>query len=131
MKKILFILSAFLFLSCSSNDIRQQLTRIKVDEATIPSVLTLGETTNITIKYTLVNDCISFLDLFYEQQGNSRVIAVIALKDVASSCAQVITQREFTFPLTVTQKDDYIFKLWKGKDSNGLNIFEEVKVPVN
>jgi hypothetical protein len=30
-----------------------------------------------------------------------------------------------------SQEEDYIFKFWKGKDTNGENIFEEVIVPVN
>mgnify|MGYP003664315543 CR=1 FL=1 len=58
-------------------------------------------------------------------------MAVRALVVLDENCPEIITQKEHEIIVTATQKEDYVFKFYKGVDANGENIFEEVVVPVN
>ena len=119
-------------MACSpDNDNAFQLHLLTIDEATTPASLNSGGVDFITVKYTLPNPCYHFHSLYYEYQGTSRIVAVRALEDLSTTCTQVTVEEEFTFPLQVAQTEDYTFKFWKGKDSNGEDIFEEVIIPVN
>lgn len=132
MKKILFICSFLFLLSCSiDDDDNFHLHLLTIDEAVTPDVLEFGSVTPITVKYTLPGDCYSFYNLYYQYEGTSRIVAIRALEDLDATCTQATVEQEYTFPLQVVQTEDYVFKFWKGTDSNGDNIFEEVIIPVN
>lgn len=130
MKKVIFIFSLLLLMACSSED-EFQLHILTIDEAVTPTSLNAGDVDFITVKYTLPNPCYHFYNLYYEYEGTSRIVAIRALEDLSTTCSQVTVQEEYTFPVQVLQTEDYTFKFWKGKDSNGEDIFEEVVVPVN
>lgn len=132
MKKVIFIFSLFFLIACSPDDDNEfQLHLLTIDEAITPASLTSGTVDLITVKYTLPSPCYRFHSLYYQYDGTSRIVAVRALEYLGTACAQGTVEEEFTFPLQVAQTDDYTFKFWKGKDSNGEDIFEEVIVPVN
>lgn len=130
MKKVIFIFSLLFLVSCTADD-EFQLHLLTIDEAVTPASLTSGDVEFITVKYTLPSPCYSFYNLYYEYQGTSRIVAIRALEDLSTACAQTTVEAEYTFPLQVSQTEDYTFKFWKGKDSNGEDIFEEIVVPVN
>ncbi|MEQ6124510.1 hypothetical protein AAON49_09935 [Pseudotenacibaculum sp. MALMAid0570] len=132
MKKIILAFAFLSFVSCNidnTDDFQTHL--IAIDEAVTPSSLTFGTTVQITVKYTLPNGCYRFYELFYNPQGNTRTVAVRALQDLNAVCTQATIEEEYTFPLTVTQTQDYVFRFWKGTDNDGQDIFEEVIIPVN
>lgn len=136
MKKIILLACIVLLYSClnSDNDFSSfQYEFVKIDEAITPSSFTYGEIDSITVKYTFPNSCYSFYDLHYEKENNSRVVAITALVNIADStvCSQATIEKEYTFAVHVLQEEDYIFKFWKGKNSNGDNLFEEIVIPVN
>jgi hypothetical protein len=104
---------------------------LPIDEAIVPDSFIFGQKDTIAIKYTLKNSCYYFDNLYYEYQDSTRVVAVKAFVYLEDECAQIISQKEYKFVVNVTQQEDYVFKFWTGKDSNGENIFEEIIVPVN
>lgn len=69
--------------------------------------------------------------MYYEYQDTARIVAVRALLSLEDACTENIRQEEYKFVVNVTQQEDYLFKFWKGKDSNGEDTFEEIVVPVN
>ena len=135
MKKFaLLFLGVLLFYSCLNNDnnipnFAYEL--LPIDEAVTPANLTFGETDTIAITQTLPDSCYSFDRLFYETQDTTRIVAVIAYVDLESACTQATITEEYKFEVTATQREDYVFKFFKGTDSDGENIFEDVIVPVN
>ena len=133
LKKItLLCLSIVLFSSClDDNEPNFSFDLLPVDEFTVPTSFTFGEKDTIAIKYTLQNSCYYFNNLYYEYQDTTRVVAVRTMISLNDACGEVSSQKEYKFEVNVTQEEDYIFKFWKGKDSSGENIFEEVIVPVN
>ena len=133
MKKVtLLLLSTIVFYSCLNNDepsLAYEFLPITINET--PASFTFGETDTIKIKYTLPNGCYSFENLYYEYQDSTRVVAVTALVRLDAACTQALVEEEYAFPVTASQREDYIFKFWKGEDSDGEDIFEEVIIPVN
>lgn len=130
MKKVILIFSMLFLMACSAED-EFQLHILTIDEAVTPASFDAGDVGFITVTYTLPNPCYNFYNLYYEYQGTSRVVAIRALEDLSTTCSQVTVEKEYTFPVQVSQSEDYTFKFWKGKDANGEDIFEEVIVPVN
>jgi ABC-type uncharacterized transport system auxiliary subunit len=133
LKKITILCFVIVVLSSCSNDNEPSYTYefLTIDEAIVPASFKFGERDTIAIKYTLNNGCYSFDNLYYEYQDTARIVAVRALLSLEDVCTENIRQEEYKFVVNVTQKEDYLFKFWKGKDSNGESIFEEIVVPVN
>ncbi len=134
MKKNLLLLFGLLFFySCLNTDSRESYTTefLPVDEAITPASLTFGEIDTITVKYTLPNSCYVFDRIHYEYQDTARIVAVSSLYFLDKDCEEISTKGEYKFTIRTSQEEDYIFKFFKGRDSNGENIFEEVIVPVN
>jgi hypothetical protein len=133
LKKLTILsLALVLFGSCLKDDdpiFNYEL--LPVDEAILPASFTFGAQDTIAIKYTLKNSCYLFDNLYYEYQDTARIVAVNALVSLDVTCAEIISQKEYKFVVNVEQEEDYVFKFWKGTDSNGENIFEEFIVPVN
>lgn len=136
MKKfILLFTSILLFNSCLNDDnsdyINYGYELLPIDEYTVPDSFTYGEKDTIKVKYTLKNDCYVFDHMYYEYKDSTRIVAVKTLVDLDKTCNEIATQYEYDMVITAIQKEDYVFKFWKGEDNNGENIFEEVVVPVN
>ncbi len=120
--------------SCSLDDDRNlnlSLKTLPIKEAIVPDSFEFGESHEITVFYDLPDGCHSFRNLFYQHQGTSRIVAINSLLDDATNCTLAVIEKEFTFRVRATQQEDYTFKFWKGTDSNGDDIFDEVIVPVN
>lgn len=123
----------FLFVSCFTDDDTNnfKLETLPIKEAIVPDSFNFGSQHEITIKYDLPDGCHSFYDLFYQYQDTTRVVAVNSLVHQDLNCTEALIEEEYTFIVNVVQHEDYIFKFWKGTDSNDENIFEEIIVPVN
>jgi hypothetical protein len=133
-KSILLLIGLLVFYSClnNDNDIPNYTYRyLPIDSAITPASFTLGEIDTITVKYSLPNDCYSFDRIHYETKDTTRIVAVSASVLLEVDCAEKIIQEEKKFAVKASQEEDYVFKFYKGEDSNGENIFEEVIVPVN
>lgn len=134
MKKILLLLiSITLLSSClNSDDLpNYRYEFLKIDEATTPNSFTFGEKDTIKIKYTLLNSCYNFDNIYYEYQDSTRIVAVRSYVNLDNDCQEVTTQKEYDIIVNVAQEEDYIFKFYKGVDIDGESIFEEVIIPVN
>lgn len=134
MKKIILLIAFLMALtSCSvDNDVRNYSYEINpIDSYTIPATFKLGETYEIKLKFTRPTECYLYQGIYYSKDLNVRTIAIQTAVDKDQACVQSVpAQSEVAFNFFVTNNGSYIFKLYKGKDANGVNIFEEVEVPV-
>lgn len=132
-KKIIVLCLLTVFISSCLNDNEHDFTYelLSIDEAIVPASFIFGQKDTIAIKYTLKNSCYSFDNLYYEYQDTARVVAVRAFVSLEDACTEITSQKEYKFAVNVTQQEDYVFKFWKGTDSNGENIFEEIIVSVD
>ena len=132
-RKFLYLFTIILFVSCSLDDNTTdfEIETLTIKEAIVPSEFNFGSNHNITIIYDLPSGCHSFYELFYQYEDTARIVAVNSLVNENIACTDALIEQEFTFTVNVLQREDYIFKFWKGTDSNGENIFEEIIVPVN
>lgn len=119
--------------SCSIDDDNSHFTikTLPIKEAIVPDFFEFGQVYEITVFFDLPDACHSFYDLFYQHQGTARIVAINSLVDNRSTCTLAVIEKEYTFTVRAIQEEDYTFKFWKGTDSNGDDIFEEVIVPVN
>ncbi|PQB02976.1 hypothetical protein BST83_16595 [Polaribacter filamentus] len=135
MKKFTLLLFGLLvFYSCLNNDkdeLNYSFDYLPIDEAIAPVSFTYGQIDTITVKYSLPNGCYHFNEIYYETIDTTRIVAISAFVELNSHCTLAIIQEEKKIPVKASQVEDYVFKFYKGKDSNGENIFEEVVVPVN
>jgi hypothetical protein len=135
MKKIILIFTSLLFFySCSdsNNDFPNlAFELLPIDEFTAPESFILGEKDTLKLKYSLRSNCSYFDNIYYEYQDTTRIVAIRSIKDLDANCDLEIIQYDYNLIVNATQEEDYLFKFYKGKDTNGENIFEEVVVPVN
>ncbi len=134
MKKIvLFLIVITSFLSCSLDDNGPTYTYsvLPVDSYVVPASFTLGQTYEIKLKYQKPSSCHIYQGIYYEKNLNTRTIAIQTAVQNDRVCTQEIPPiSEVSFNFTVTNTGSYIFKFYKGKDTAGEDIFEEVEIPV-
>jgi len=134
MKKIvLFLIVITSFLSCSLDDDGPTYTYsvLPVDSYVVPASFTLGQTYSIKLKYQKPTACHIYQGIYYEKNLNTRTIAIQTAVQNNQVCTQEVPPiSEVSFNFTVTNTGSYIFKFYKGKDTAGEDIFEEVEIPV-
>ncbi|TRX23702.1 hypothetical protein [Flavobacterium franklandianum] len=134
MKKILFFLIVITsFLSCSLDDDSPTYTYeiLPVDSYVVPASFTLGQTYEIKLKYQKPTSCHIYQGIYYEKNLNTRTIAVQTAVQNNQVCTMEIPPiSEVSFNFMVTNTGSYIFKFYKGKDTAGEDIFEDVEIPV-
>ena len=130
-KAVLTLLTITLFFSCSKNESNYESKLLAIDQAITPNSFTFKKAHDITVKYTLPNGCHAFVDLYYQHNDTIRIVAIKAIHNFDLICTQATIQKEYTFQVVASQKKDYVFKFWKGKDLNNKDLFEEVVIPVN
>jgi hypothetical protein len=134
MKKIvLFLIVITSFLSCSLDDDNTTYTYevLPVDSYVVPASFTLGQTYEIKLKYQKPTVCHIYQGIYYEKNLNTRTIAVqTAVKKNQVCTMEIPPISEVSFNFMVSNTGSYIFKFYKGKDSAGKDIFEEVEIPV-
>jgi hypothetical protein len=134
MKKIvLFLVVITSLLSCSLNDDSPTYTYevLPVDSYVVPASFTLGQTYEIKLKYQKPTSCHIYQGIYYEKNLNTRTIAVqTAVKKNQVCTMEIPPISEVSFNFMVSNTGSYIFKFYKGKDSAGKDIFEEVEIPI-
>ena len=135
MKKfILFILFITTLTGCSIDNDNQDsysFEVLPVDSYTLPEKFILGNTYEIKLKYTRPSECHFFQGIYYDKNLNVRTIGIQTAVNSSQVCTQQIpVPSEVSFNFYVTNTGSYIFKFYKGKDTAGKNLFEEVEVLV-
>jgi len=135
MKRVfILILTIFTFSSCSLDDDDNTYVSIEtlpIKQAIVPLEFEYGSVYTLKVIYDLPSGCHSFYNLFYQYENTARIIAINSLVNSNQACTEALIEKEYEFEVTVSQRENYIFKFWKGIDNEGDDIFEEIVVPVN
>ncbi len=133
--KIIYIIVAFfaLLTSCSSDHGETQyfLQLLPVESIDLPKKLVVNQSHFIPVYYKLPTNCHTFDSFFYEKKDNIRTIAVQSIRIVKEGC-QIANQApiQATLNFKPTEAGMLTFKVWKGKDASGLDVYQEYEVPV-
>lgn len=135
MKKIILLLvTVATFLSCTTNDDYQdhyQYEVLPIESYTLPANFKLGETYEIKLKYQRPTECHVYQGIYYSKNLNTRTIAIQSAVNSNQVCTTVVpAQSEVSFNFFVTNTGSYIFKFYKGKDTEGKDLFENVEIQV-
>lgn len=119
--------------SCSvGDDPQSEFVVLPVDGAVMPTKFKVDSTSIITVQYRRPTDCHIFNGLYYDIDGNTRTVAINAVKLNQSNC-QDDSETLFEVPLNFRPTDDglYVFKFWIGDDANGVEQYLSYDVDVN
>ncbi|MDB9960825.1 hypothetical protein OAD62_01890 [Oceanihabitans sp.] len=133
MKKIIFILFAFILFSCSVEDdnLDTHFEIIPVESAVLPDEFVLGNLHLITLTYLRQSTCHAYNDIYYVADSNERTVAVINIVfDSNGNCEEISDELEASFNFRATDPGSYIFKFWQGTDDDGEDLYLTVEVPV-
>lgn len=130
MKKIfLLMLIPFLYLSCSTetdtDDVAYEL--LPVSEVQMPQNFNVNKENNIKIKFVRPTECHEFNKFYLEDDNSTKIIAIesTVLKNKNEDCATL--QNENVAMQILKFNPDragaYTLKFWKGKDTNGVDLF--------
>jgi len=140
MKKIaLLLLTVITISSCSleeSNEPSFYYEVLPVESFEVPQSVSFGQNYEIKMTYKRPTDCHYYEGCYYKTEGYSTIVGIQTYV-LDGECSALENQEpieaSFTFKVdglhNATQP--YIFKFYKGKDTYGNDIFEEVSIPVN
>lgn len=135
MRRIIGILLITLFCySCNLDDGTNQVTfeLLPFETIELPQSFTLNETYTIPFTFYRPTNCHAFNGIISNPSENERTL-VISSFIANSSCTDYIAPdglAENSFEFVVNYNYTYIFKIWKGKDDQGNDIYETIEVPV-
>lgn len=133
-KYLLLLLVAFSFFNCDLGDDdnpKFHLELLPIASATLPAEFKRDSIYKLPIQFNRPTNCHIYDGFYYEKNKNERIIAVQTSVVEQNGCGTMLVnpmEKVLTFKPTV--ETSYIFKLWKGKDGNGADIFEEFEIPV-
>ncbi|WP_309608511.1 hypothetical protein [Flavobacterium sp.] len=135
MKKIVLIFVALLlFFGCSPNDennTKFHLELLPIHSSTFPAQFTQDVEYDIPIQFIKPSNCNVFEGFYYDKNLNIRTIAIQSSVLEQDNCI-VAPQPPSTQILRFkpTTETSYVFKLWKGVDASGADIYQEITIPV-
>lgn len=127
-----FLILVTALFGCSNddgNDVHYEY--IPVDSVVLPVEFKKDSIYELPFKYVRPTTCHFFDGFYYDRNSNVRTIAIVNGVVEQDNCTTApinpMTEILHFIPTTETS---YIFKLWKGEDSSGNDIYEEHEIPV-
>ena len=131
---VAFVLTAVMFQSCSLNDddtVDVQYELLPVEEAFLPTEMTVNEIYEITVSFILPTDCHSYNNIYYSKNDFERTVAIVSAyfpNNEPCETQTIVFEKSFNFkPLN---SGTYTFKFWKGTDDSGEDLYDDVEVEV-
>ena len=139
MKRVILFCTIFTLFSCSIDDdsgnIMQELAPTVSVE--MPENMFFGQTNSIAVTYKKPSSCHYFSGFDVSKNGNTITVGVVtSYRTTNTNCSETGNLLAVTELNFVAERNDfYIFKFWRGTNSEGENLFltREVTVtrPVN
>lgn len=136
MKKVLLLLATVVSLaSCSlgSDDgIKFHTELLPIENAILPSEFERDSIYELPFTYFRPSTCHVFEGFYYAKDANVRTIAIHTSVLEQGGCTTP-TVNPITEILQFTPSESYnsyIFRLWKGKNESGVDVYDEVEIPV-
>lgn len=135
MKKYIVILLTALFVcSCNLDDGTNETSNVvlPIESIQLPSEFVLNEEYDIPFTFVRPTDCHSYENIFVIAENETRTIAVKSVVYINPNCVALTENNiaEQSFKFKVLYDQTYVFRIWKGIDESGGEIYEEVAVPV-
>ncbi len=103
---------------------------LAIDSVELPKQFVLGETYDISMTYTIPNSCYEFNDFIYEIKEHKRTVAIVNTVYSNANCGQSQESVTVSFNFTVSGTETYVFKFYQGEDSEGVDQYYFVEVPI-
>jgi len=131
---ILILLTTFFVLSCNLDDEASATSYVMlpIESIQLPSEFVLYEEYDIDFTFIHPTDCHVYQNIFAMAENETRTLAVKSVVYINPSC-EIITENNITaqsFRFKVLYNQIYVFRIWKGTDELGEEIYEEIEVPV-
>ncbi len=117
-----------------SNNITYYSEVLPIASINLPATFTLGVNYEIEFTFIKPTSCHNYKNLLYITEGKNRVLAVNSNVFNNINCTNLTTGNIIThrFNFVATENHNtYKFYIWKGKDSLGNDIYDEIEIPVN
>jgi len=145
MKKLLLLLFlAFALNSCDTGDSDADATvhyeLLPIQYCEMPYRFTAGATYEFEMLYKLPSSCHSYVGIYFEGEGSTKIIAIQTRVSEKNNCQPVtyttdvgpgpdLESAKFNF-IAGESGTVYTFKMWTGKDENGQNTYYDYVVQV-
>lgn len=134
MKKYIALFALFCTMLSCSTDVNQDkfhLELLPVDSAVLPAQFKKDSIYELPISYIRPSNCHIFDGFYYEKDLNKRTIAIQTSVLEHSGCGPApVSRLTEILNFKPTTESSYVFRLWKGKDASGQDVFEETEIPV-
>ena len=134
MKKLIALICIFvLSISCTQepDGPRVHLELVPVETVVLPTTFTANTVNEIEVTYSKPSSCHGFEGFYYTKDASTRTIAVLNYVIEEQSCLPLLNQLQTKIlRFKPASTGTYLLKFWKGKDANGVNLYEEFSVVV-
>jgi hypothetical protein len=134
MKKLIALICIFvLSISCTQepDGPRVHFELLKVESVVLPTTFTVNTVNEIEVTYSRPSSCHGFEGFYYTRDGFNRTIAVLNYVIEEQGCLPLLNQLQTKIlRFKPASTGTYLLKFWKGKDANGVNLYEEFSVVV-
>lgn len=133
MKKLMFFLILTIaIIGCSKDDETEvHYEYVPVNSVQLPVEFKRDSVYDLQFTYVRPSTCHFFDGFYYDKNANVRTVAFVNGVLEQNNCTTApINPLTEILRFKPTIEDSYIFKLWKGEDSNGNDIYEEHEIPV-
>jgi hypothetical protein len=133
MKHLLFAILAITLMACNKDDDRVTFHEelLPVNNVTFPTQFKRDSLYIIPIEYIRPSTCHAFEGFYYSKNLNKRTVAVATTVFEQNNCTTPsLNTMTADLRFIPTTEASYIFRLWKGKDGNGNDVFQEFEIPV-
>ena len=134
MKKLIALICIFvLSISCTQepDGPRVRLELVPVETVVLPTTFTANTVNEIEVTYSRPSSCHGFEGFYYTKDADTRTIAVLNYVIEEQGCLPLLNQLETqVLRFKPATAGTYLLKFWKGKDANGVNLYEEFSVVV-
>lgn len=135
MKKFwLFIVVVFSFIGCTlpeDDSPKFHLELLPIENATLPAEFKRDSVYELPFRYIRTSTCHIFEGFYYKKEANVRTIAIqTSVVEQLNCTTPSVNPLEVILEFKPTTENSYVFKLWKGKNDSGEEVFEEIEIPV-
>ena len=135
MKKCILMLVVILVnYSCSLDDggVDKNYEVLPIESIQLPTEFVLNEEYVIDFTFVRPTNCYGYHSLFLKAENETRTLAVQSVVYVSSSCEELVEDNIMSesFRFKVLYDQTYVFRIWKGIDDLGEEIYEIIEIPV-
>lgn len=133
MKKILFVLLTFGLFSCNKEDEGDKYYQelLPIANYSLPAELKKDSIYTFEFQFNRPTTCHIVDGFYYDKYQNIRKIAIATTVLEQNNCEPAsVNPLTKTLDFKPTTESSYVFKIWKGKDVNNQDIFDEIEIPV-